>query len=396
MHQAVDAFFDFNESAEVGELADTAFDDGADSITIRYGGPGIGFELFDAERDAALAGFDFEHDGFHLVAHLDHFAGMLHAAAPGHFGDVDEAFDAGFEFDESAVIGNADDTADDTRGTGVALVDAFPGVGNELLQSERDAFLFFVELEDLDGDFVTGVDHFGRMVHAPVRHVADMQKAIDAAQIDKGAVFGEVFDNSDDDPTLFENLKGSALANELFFFDRHFSRNDDVTAAAVELDDLDRYILSEESIQIVNGADIDLRTGHEGGNADIHGESTFDAASDAAGDHQSIAMGFFKIIPAADAASFFVRKQNVTFWLHALAIDHHVDQIAGLDLDTAVGLSELFDGNEALGLVSEVDDDVSIVKFYNAALEQFAFMRRGEMAIVFDELLVLRFFGGHV
>jgi hypothetical protein len=79
-----------------------------------------------------------------------------------------------------------------------------------------------------------------------------------------------------------------------------------------------------------------------------------------------------------------------------LAIDHYVDQIAGLDLDTAVGLAELFDGNEALGLVSEVDDDVSIVKFYNAALEQFAFMRRREMAIVFDELLVVRFFGGHV
>ena len=91
-----------------------------------------------------------------------------------------------------------------------------------------------------------------------------------------------------------------------------------------------------------------------------------------------------------------MRQQNVTFWLHSLAIDHYVDQIAGLDLDTAVGLAELFDGNEALGLVSEVDDDVSIVKFYNAALEQFAFMRRREMAIVFDELLVVRFFGGHV
>ena len=76
------------------------------------------------------------------------------------------------------------------------------------------------------------------MIDAPVGHVADMQQAVDAAQIDEGAVFGEVLDGSGDDAAFFENLQRGALARELFFFHRHFARDDNVAAAAVEFDDL--------------------------------------------------------------------------------------------------------------------------------------------------------------
>ena len=282
-----------------------------------------------------------------------------------------------------------------TRCRGVAFVDGLPGIGNQLLQSERDAFLFVVELEHLDGDLVAGIDHFGRMSDAAIGHVADVQQAIDAAEIDERAVFGEVLDRAGDDCAFFENLQRGALADEQLFFDRHLARHHHVAAAAVQLDDLDRDILAEERIQVVSGAHIDLRSGHESGDADIHRETAFDASGDAAGDHQAVAMGLFEIVPAAQAAGFFVREQDVAFRLHAVPVHHYVDQIAGLNLDAAVGLTELLDWNQAFRLVSEVDDHVGIVQFYDTALEQFAFVRRSEMAVVFDELLVIRFFSGH-
>src|SRR5580658_2836763 len=101
------------------------------------------------------------------------------------------------------------------------------------------------------------------MINASVGHVADMQQAVDSTQIDKGAIFGEVLDGSSDDAAFFQNLQRGAFAGELFFLDGHFAGDDDVAAAAVELDDLDWNILAEKRIEIVGGADVDLRPGHE-------------------------------------------------------------------------------------------------------------------------------------
>src|ERR1700679_1009300 len=151
MDQAVDAVLDFKERAEIGEFADAAFDHGTDGVAFANGGPGVRFQLFDAERDAAVADFYFEHHGFHLVAGLHHFAGVLHAAAPGHFGDVDQAFDAGLDLDKRAIIGDAHDAADDAAAGGAARGQSLPRVRRQLTDPERDAFFFAVELQNLDG-----------------------------------------------------------------------------------------------------------------------------------------------------------------------------------------------------------------------------------------------------
>ena len=60
-------------------------------------------------------GLHFEHDGFYLIADLNHLGRMLHAAAPGHFRDVDQPLDARLQLDESSVVGDADDAADHAR-----------------------------------------------------------------------------------------------------------------------------------------------------------------------------------------------------------------------------------------------------------------------------------------
>ena len=68
VHQAVDALFDLDEGAEIGHVADAAFHHAAHAVAAVDGGPGVGLELLQAERNAAVLGMHLEHHGFHLIA----------------------------------------------------------------------------------------------------------------------------------------------------------------------------------------------------------------------------------------------------------------------------------------------------------------------------------------
>ncbi len=75
------------------------------------------------------------------------------------------------------------------------------------------------------------------MTHTLPRHVGDVQEAIDAAEVDERAVIGEVLDDALDDSTFLQTLEQLfALLGE-FTLDHRATRNDDVVALAVELDD---------------------------------------------------------------------------------------------------------------------------------------------------------------
>src|SRR5579884_314019 len=103
VQQAIDAFFDFDEGAVVGEVADLAGDDGARRIFFREQRPRIRFGLLHAEADFLLGLVDVEDHHFDLLADADHFARVVDALGPGHFGDVDEAFDAFLELHERTI-----------------------------------------------------------------------------------------------------------------------------------------------------------------------------------------------------------------------------------------------------------------------------------------------------
>ena len=136
VNQTVDALFDFDEGAEVRQLAHPPLHHRADAIAVLDGGPRIGLELLDAERNPPVLRFHFQHHGLDVVANFHYFRGMLHAARPRHLGDVDEALDAGLELDEGAIIGDADHSPDHPALHGVFLFDVLPGIRRELFEAE--------------------------------------------------------------------------------------------------------------------------------------------------------------------------------------------------------------------------------------------------------------------
>ena len=356
--QTVDAVFDLDEGAEVGEVADAAFDDGTDGVLVLELLPGIVLELLHAERDAAVVGVDREDDGVDFVAGLDHLGGVLHPLGPGHFGDVDEAFDALLELDERAVVGDREDAAADLGADRVALDGVEPGVRRELLEAERDALLFLVELEDLDLDLVANVDEVAGVGETAPAHVGDVEQAVEAAHVDECAVVGEVLDDAGEDAALFEGGEGDRLLGVLLFLEDLLAGDDDVAALLVELDDADFDLGADVAVEVADGANLDLRAGQEGLDADVDGETTLDAGDDHALDGGLGVGGLFELVPHLVTQRLLVADEVAA--LRLLALDHHFDGVADLELGGAVVVEHLLQRNESLGLEADIDHHVLV------------------------------------
>ena len=248
-----------------------------------------------------------EHHGFHLVARLHHLGGMFHAPRPGHLADVDQAFDARLQLHESPIVRDIHYVPDDARVQREALRNQFPRIGPDLLHAQGHAFLALVEFEHLDGDLVAHVQDFRRMGDPSVRHVGDVQQAVDAAQVDEGAVVGQVLDRPGDDRSFGQMLQGGALARVDLLFDGGLARHHHVAAAAIELDDFDRDVLSHQRIQVVDRTRIRLAPGHESLDPHVHRQAALDASQHAAGEDELLLVGLIQVVPHAQARGAGVR-----------------------------------------------------------------------------------------
>ena len=201
--------------------------------------PRVRLALFHAERDAAAFRVDFEDHDIDFLANGDEFARVDVFVGPVHFGDVYQAFHAVFYFDEGAVVGDVGDFAAGLAVDRVTLGDVAPRVGAELFQAEGDAGAFAVEFEDFDFHFVADVDDFGGVFDAFPRHVGDVEQAVHAADVEEGAVVGEVFDHGLDDVAFLQVFQYFVALGLVFVFEYGAAGDDDVVAFLVEFDDFE-------------------------------------------------------------------------------------------------------------------------------------------------------------
>src|SRR3954466_8369840 len=115
------------------------------------------------------------------------------------------------------------------------------------------------------------------MRHAARRQVGEVKQAVDAAEIDERTEVGDVLDHA------FARLVGLELLHQLLALARSLvleddtTRDDDVAATLVQLDDLELELLAEQLVDVRNAAERDLRTREE--RVDAH-EVDHDAALD--------------------------------------------------------------------------------------------------------------------
>ncbi len=236
---AVDVAVEPEEQAELGLVLDLAFDQRAGRVFLDEHLPRIAHGLLEAERDAPLDRIDLEDLHFDFLRGGDDLAGMHVLLGPRHFGDVDQALDAGLQFHEGAVVGDVGDATLEAGADRILGLDALPRIVEQLLHAERDAVGLVVDLDDLDLHLLADIEHLGRVIDPAPGDVGDVQQAVDAAEVDEGAVVGDVLDHAVDDLTLFQVLHQLLALLGAGLFQHGAAGNHDVAAAAIHLQDLE-------------------------------------------------------------------------------------------------------------------------------------------------------------
>src|ERR1700676_249720 len=242
---------------------------------------------------------------------------MLNFFGPAEFADVDQTFDALLEFDEDAVIDHANDFAFVLAASEIFLRGMDPGIGNQLLEAEGNALLFFIELENDDVEFLLGLDDVGRMLDAAPTEVGEMQQAIDAAEVDESAVLGDVLYVAVNDLAFGDGFhKRGALGVQLFFHDGA-AADHDIAAAAIQLGDANLDLLAEKGIEILHRLEVVLRAGEESAHADVDDEAALDAVDDFAVESVLGCEGGVHLLTGAAAENLEIRDAGVAFFVFA-------------------------------------------------------------------------------
>ena len=193
------------------------------------------------------------------------------------------------------------------------------------------------------------------MVDPAPRHVGDVEEPVDAAEVDEGAVIGDVLDHALHDLAVLEHFQGLGLLLLHRFFQNGLAGKDDVAALLVDLDDAHFELFAAQAVQIAHRPQVDLRSGQERAHADVDRQAALDALDDPSFDRGALAIGALDLVPDLHPLGLFPRKDDVAFGILRL-LQKHIHGIADLDADPALLIGELCDRNNPFGFETDIDD----------------------------------------
>lgn len=254
----------------------------------------------------------------------------------------------------------------------IATGDADPRIFAELLEAERNAVLFLVELENLGFKFLTDRDDFARVTNATPGEVGDVEKTVDAAEVDEGTVVGDVLDDALDDGAFLERFEQLGAFFAHVGFDDGTARNDDVVALAVELDDLEFEGLAFVRGRVLDGTRVDERAREEGTNAVGHdGETALNLARDRTGDEFTAFESLFEVHPGGETLGLVAAEDGVAVAVFD-GFDGDGNEVARLDGHFTAVILEFFDGHVGFALEAGVDDDEVVIHADHFGGDDFA------------------------
>src|SRR6266480_2543556 len=379
VEEAVHTRLQLDERAEVGQVAHLPRDAGPRLVPLLDRRPRVGLDLFHAERDALGGAVDVEDDHLHLVADVHQLGGVTHAACPRHLRDVHEALDAGLELDERPVVGEAHHPTAGLRARRERLLDALPRIRRLLLVAERDAARLPVEVQHDYLDLVADLEDLRRVAHASPAHVGDVQQPVDAAQVDEGAVVGDVLHGAREDHALGEHLERVFLLLLALLLEHGPAGEDDVAAAPVQLDHLRADRLPDHRGEILDGPEVHLRAGEEGLHAHVHRQAPLDDLDDAALDGQALLVRLRDRVPYLDLVGLVLREDDEPLGVF-FGLEVHLDLVA--DPGELAVTVKLVDRDRALALVADVHEDLRGGHLDDAATDDLALLELAAGAFV--------------
>ena len=138
------------------------------------------------------------------------------------------------------------------------LVESIPRMRAELLQTEGDAALLVVEVEDNHIDLLVELHHLVGIVHAAPREVCDVDQSVHATQVYEHAVVGDILHGTLEDLTLLELADDLLLLCLQLLLDEGLVRDNHVAELLVDLHHLEFHRLAYELIVVAYGVNVDL------------------------------------------------------------------------------------------------------------------------------------------
>src|SRR6185312_14687554 len=342
-----------------------------------------GLDAAQGQRQAAAIGVDLDDLDLDLFALLHDLARILDVVL-GQLGDVDQALDPGHDLGEGAERDDLGDPAGDDVALLGLVDDALPRIRLGLLEAERDALAVAVDIEHLDAHLLADLEHLGGVVDVAPAELRDVDQAVDAVEVDERAEVDDVRDlalDLDARRQPVEDLLAGLLA---LLLEHRPPRQHDVVAAAVELDHLAQERLVAVLLEILDAADVDQRRGQEAAHAEVDDQSALDDLDDLALDRLAALGRRLDALPRLLEAGALLREDEPA--LGVLLLEHErVDLLADLDLVVRVhGAAdrELGDGDDALRLVADVDQDLVLVDADHGAGDDVALVEVGQGAVV--------------
>ena len=178
-----------------------------------------------------------------------------------------------------------------------------------------------------------------------------MQQSVHAADVDEGAVIGEVANRAGDDVTFLELCVALLFDGALFFLHHHAAVDDQVFVGYIEFSDPAAYLLPDQLFHFCGIANAAARGRHEGADADIDAEAAFDLGADGADDGRLLGERALQCGPVLRPRDFEARELVVTFRIAAFHRDwKSVADLHGLACGLKAGEWE-----NAFSLVADVE-----------------------------------------
>ena len=117
-----------------------------------------------------------------------------------------------------------------------------------------------------------------------------MDEAVHAVEVDERAEVDDVRDLALDDVARAQAVEDRLAHLLALVLEDGATREDDVVARAVELDDLAAELLAEELVEVLHAPDVHERRGQEAADAEVEDETALDDLDDLAG-HRLAGLG---------------------------------------------------------------------------------------------------------
>src|SRR5919109_4237401 len=124
-----------------------------------------------------------------------------------------------------------------------------------------------------------------------------MKNPVNATQIHKGAVTGDIFDGAFQDNSFFQYFENFLFEIIPFLLEQNSTRNDHVSSRSVIFEDGKSVFRADKAVEIAAGPNIDMKSRKKAWNSYIDFKSSLDLADDLTFNASSLVVGFFDLFP---------------------------------------------------------------------------------------------------